>query len=168
MKKVVFAVWHASGKDMKFLEKVEEYFISKLDVPVKVKVDDLKSIGSVVYGDDIEGVVVFGKTASNYCSFDSRILAPGVKEMLPDHEGFMANKKILLDTLELLAKNLNGPEELVVQACVETPEKVSVGLTGCDINITEAEAIHLKRIRDILGGGKMVITKGDLRIEVTE
>ena len=92
---------------------------------------------------------------------------------LPSLKTLRSNKKSKVDAwwgIKKLADDISvslmksKPVEDPVQISVEK-DNISFGI-GANIEITEQEANYLKKIRDLLGGGKMVITKGDLRIEV--
>ena len=170
MDKVIFAVWNVSYDGKELLDKIKEYFISKLNKPIAIIVEDLKRLGSTDYDEDkeVKAVIVFGKTAANYLSSHLMVVVPGVEEMMPHCMPWLENKKALMEALNEVAESLNKPPVPPTHVSLETKEKVSVGLTACDINITKNEVEHVKRIRDILGGGKIVITKGDIKIEVEE
>jgi len=165
MKELAFVVWDAGEKERKLLDGIEVY-VRKLfkDEKVKIQIDDLKAIGETSY--DIP-CIIFGGVADTCAEYKERWLVSDLKMMLPDHEGFMKHKKSTMDVLtEAVSHLLAAKEPEPISTHLETPEGITVGPDGCQINITEAEAIHLKNIKDILGGGKMVITKGDLKIEV--
>jgi hypothetical protein len=91
---------------------------------------------------------------------------PAIKDILSNPEIRREANDKLKDSIPELVKWLNRTPVEEVKTCVETPSGLTVGTTGCDFCVTEKEAEYLKKILDILGGGKMVITKGDLRIEV--
>ena len=50
---------------------------------------------------------------------------------------------------------------------VETPDGTTVGQIGTDIVVTEAEAEYLSQLKELLKGSKVVVTKGDIKIEVS-
>jgi len=166
MKELAFVVWDVGEKEQKLLYSIEVY-VRKLfnGQQVKIHIDDLKTLGEKNY--DIP-CVVFGSLADSCAEYKERWLVPDLKMMLPNHENFMTHKKTTMDTLlQAATAVLEAKEPEPVTTHVETPEGITVGADGCQINITEAEATHLKNIKNILGGGKMVITKGDLKIEVS-
>jgi len=61
---------------------------------------------------------------------------------------------------DVLAEDTKEETEVVVKKNETTFGKIA------DICITEKEAEYLKRVKDLLGGSKIVIKKGDITIEV--
>jgi hypothetical protein len=91
---------------------------------------------------------------------------PAIKDILSNPEvRTEANEKLQASIPELV-KWLSREKVEEVKTHVETATGLTAGTIGCDFCITDKEAEYLKKIKDILGGGKMVITKGDLKIEV--
>jgi len=91
--------------------------------------------------------------------------APKLSRMLSVNEDTDALKMRVMEFIDDIIENFSHKNE-EDKMYVEAPNGITVGGAGADIQITEEEAIHLKKIKDILGGGKIVIQKGDLRIEV--
>jgi len=163
MKEVTFVVWNASQEELELANKIKDYFISLFDSDISVKIDDLKNIGETTYENLC---VVFGTTAKNYINHDVLWEVPALSTMLPG-EGYVKNKRSAMRTLRRVAEELKTEkEEIPITTHLETPQGVTVGSEGYDINITEQEVDHLKNLKKILGGGKMVVIKGDIRIEV--
>lgn len=99
------------------------------------------------------------------------------KWMLPELSKLVANKENIAaraaaaEQIKTIGQELKVYVEKLLAAAqihIETPEGITIGLANTDIMITESEADYLKRLKDLLGGSKMVITKGDLRIEVSD
>jgi hypothetical protein len=166
MKEVVFVGWDLTKEETELLDRIKEYFINLTDNKLTVKIEDLKVFGEKTYA---SSCIIFGNVANQYvvASKYKKWLVSEPKRMLPDYDDYLAYKKKTFDVLqEASVAILKASKEEPISVHIETPEGITVGPDGCQINITESEAEHLKTIRDILGGGKMVITKGDLRIEV--
>jgi hypothetical protein len=119
-----------------------------------------------VHGDaDPEVAILFGNVIGIRTENKSVYHAPKLSRMMSVNEDVNALKMRVMEFIDEIVSLLPAEEDQTKQF-VETPEGITVGGIGADIQITEKEAEHLKKIKDILGGGKMVIQKGDLRIEV--
>ena len=165
MKELVFVVWGANKKETELIEGIKKYTENLFgDQEVEITVDDLKTLGEKTYETPC---VIFGGVARSGANYQSGWLVPSLNMMLPEQDGYIKYKKKTMDTLaQAVAYILTAKKPEPTTTCVETPEGITVGPDGCQINITEAEAAHLKKIKEILGGGKMIITKGDVKIEV--
>lgn len=119
-----------------------------------------------VHGDvSPEIAILFGNIMGVDTSSGSCYHGPPLERMMSDGPSVIALKHIVMEFMDDIVRKIPTEEE-EVHTYVETPKGITVGGIGAMIEITEKEAEHLKKIRDILGGGKMVIQKGDLRIEV--
>jgi len=173
MIKIAFVTWNMNKEESELLDKIHLYFRGLLEgKTLEIRIDDLKTLGETSYD---YPCMVFGKQAINYITSSSinNWTLPSLKSMLPEDKFHKQNKLIAFDTLKevasfLLDSSETTKDEEPTQAYVETKERLTVGAGGFDFNMTEDEANHIKKIRDILGGGKMIITKGDLRIEVEQ
>jgi hypothetical protein len=129
----------------------------------EIPIDDVYSVNpdhadvAICFGGFIQDDVTAG--------VNKVVKLPGLP-MLIKNEKNIHTRQITFNTITQLVSELQQPEEPPTEAFIETPAGIKVGRAGLDINITAEEANYLKQIRDLLGGGKMVITKGDLRIEV--
>lgn len=145
---------------------------SKIASTLKQEVKKVgKEIKTVIHDVGVHGVIspevsiMFGNLIGVSGPKDTSWMAPKLSRMMAVNEDVHALKQNVMDIIREVADYYRGKEE-PMHMHVETPEGITVGGLGAMIKITEKEAEHLKKIRDILGGGKMVITKGDLRIEV--
>jgi hypothetical protein len=118
---------------------------------------------------DSSWVYVFGEVAQKSIGkVNYFIPMPDLRHACNNPDARKQANLTLKESIPLLINYLDKKvtPEKKVEVHVETPTNLTVGTTGCDFCVTEKEAEYLKKILDILGGGKMVITKGDLRIEV--
>lgn len=128
---------------------------------LEVLVHDVK-----VHGDaEPEIAILFGNVMGVQTEDKNIYHAPKLSRMMSVNEDVNALKMRVMEFINDIVSLLPAEKD-EIQQFVETPEGITVGGLGANIQITEKEAEHLKRIKDILGGGKMVIQKGDLRIEV--
>jgi hypothetical protein len=97
-------------------------------------------------------------------------LLPDIKSLYPRQE----NKKHREEAFVYIRQIGKEMDELCEEMKEEAAkaqkyiqlENTTIGLENTDILISEQEAEYLKKIKDIFGGGKMTITKGDIKIEV--
>lgn len=112
----------------------------------------------------------FGEVASRLIEgTENIVLLPSIQTILNDVNARKSAGDIIKNSIPNVVEHLNKKKkekEEKIECHVETKEGLSIGPVGCDFCISEREANHLKKIIDILGAGKIVITKGDLRIEV--
>ena len=163
MKKIALIGWNLKTEDIELLERIKK-FILDISNKHEVVIDDIKSSGNAEYDDPC---LVFGYKAINYTKFNNKHWQlPNTRTLLSNNE----EKRLAARTIQEAINILSVEEEPVVptEMCVETEDGTKVGPSFGDIQITAEEADHLKKIRDILGGGKMVLTKGDLRLEINE
>jgi len=161
---VVFYVWDIEEKEKETLNNMGGALNHLADTFIK---KELRLHFRVFDGNKHEAeplnnnlIICFGHEAIDACSHYQEIIEmPSVKSINRECE----LKKEAWSILQVVA-NLIAEGEIPITKSVEK-DNVSFGI-GADIEITEQDANHLKKIRDLLGGGKMVITKGKLRIEV--
>ena len=138
---------------------------------LKSKVYDVK-----IYGDleTSQPTIEFGQIANNATS------TKGPNWTLHSLDNLVQtteNRKHREETLEFLPKIGRQINLYLTELKEEKKEQknnyiehegITIGLAETDILVTESEAEYLKRIRDLFGGGKVIITKGDLKIEIEE
>jgi hypothetical protein len=174
--KVMLIVSSASKEGIIVAKKVFEVIRGKIAKETLKDLDLVVIVHDVMTHGDIETespCIIFGTSAKNRVKTSAsswmlppaNSLVPGKPENDgPRRDGLAAIEVIskeLSDEISALRKKEEDPVEMYVEK-----EGVTVGKTRSNIEITEQEAEYLKRIRDLLDGGKMVITKGDYKIEV--
>jgi hypothetical protein len=162
---IYLAAWNITKEEHELAERVRKFIINTL--PEELRSRDIKIHDLKVYGDLVSDgpVLLFGTANGQDVSAEPVFHVCKLKDMLG--EDHLKHKRKVTKKIEELTAYIESSEsESKVEKYIETPEGITVGGIGADIQITEEEANHLKRIKEILGGGKMVITKGDLKIEV--
>jgi len=157
-------VWKMTSNQEELLKLLLQVIKDSLEEKI-IPIDDLSSVEP----QPADYIIYFGAMAGKYAD---EIKKKQIWELpdLCELENKPENKAMRKRAFEKLKaiiefiKNDTAIEEKKI--CVETEDKVTIGRINSDICITEQEAKYLKQIRDLLGGGKMVIQKGDLRIEV--
>jgi calcineurin-like phosphoesterase family protein len=108
-------------------------------------------------------LIVFGDRAYNQIKKDveNKIFkAKSFQKMISDPECKRDTLKTLQEALEWLETQKD--KELVV-----SKGDVTIGFGG-QIQLTEKEVEYLVNLKEILGGGDILITKGDLTLEIKE
>jgi hypothetical protein len=159
-----------SKEELSLIHTIKDYILKETEGNVNVNIEDLKTTGHI---ETEYPCLIFGHEVENLASLDTKGIVfklPPLKEMIEGGSNVKEYKQEVVNKIKELVKVLSEPEKVKekIKLAVETKEKITVGSIGCDIIITETEASHLKKIKDILGGGKIVITKGELRIEIGE
>jgi len=165
---VVFYVWDIDPGDEELIRKMSDALLKETN---KINGENLDFDWELFDGhkvDDYYHEQIFSDENLVLCfGFDAIDASPKDKEVveLPAIKDIKSGElkteawEVLKDVAKLIVDG-----ETPVETFVEK-DNISVGI-GADIEITEKDAEYLKKIRDLLGGGKMVITKGELRIEV--
>ena len=161
--KVAFCIWGANEEERALVDKIAGVFIDTIaKTEVIISVRDLKTYE---LNEEFDFYVAFGSLAQKSLEH-SFLAAPSLASMLGTEA--ITYKTETMNILNALWQKIKLEDKSSHTTAVETPEGITVGGLGADIIITEKEAEHLKKVKDLLGGGKMVITKGNLRIEVGE
>ena len=159
-------VWKATKEDEEILNSLMLYVQGKLVGPVIYKIIDLSS-----QEDTGKGIVTiaFGPQASRFLSGfkESDVYIFPKPELLTNNGVNTKRRMEAVVKLDKIAARIHRAQtEKPTKIHLETEEKVTIGKEACDINVSEEEAEYLKKLRDLLGGSKIVVTKGDIRIEV--
>lgn len=171
---VDIVIWDAGEGHEELAGKIYKAIIKHAttdEAAYKSRIRDAKSLH---LGTLDSPIIAFGRMAYNTASSHKHIDNPNMW-MLPelsklvDTEENRETRMAVGEQIKAIGQELKVWVEKQLEAPsvhVETHEGITIGLAGTDILITESQADYLKRLKDLLGGGKMVITKGDLRIEV--
>ena len=172
MSKIIFCAWGITPEQQKLLEGIEKYTLTKLEennLSYEIDIVDPKLYESSEFNDP---VIVFSNHNLDNVTLKHPTVsyAPHLKELTTGKDKVEKKKdvvRIIDEFIEYLMvpKPVESIIEPVVEAVIEQ-QGIKFGSLFGDILITEQEATHLKKIKDILGGGKMVITKGELKVEV--
>lgn len=157
--------WDIKQEESELLYKISSKIRELIDVN-DLDITDLKI--SEVAEKDI--YIAFGDVAYNSLSDkEDTWKAPTLSLMLGVGDKVNKYRQKTIDIIKEIADSIKREQELKDRELyVETQHK-SIGLNG-DIKISMEEAKYLKTIKDILGGGTIVIRKGDseIRIEKNE
>jgi len=169
MQNIFMVVWNLERQDLQLAEGIQSYLeglFLKEKKDFKVVIHDIKTLGEQTYKDPC---IVFNSEANNYCEFNDKTwTVPALKTMRINEPTREENKVTVFNVLNSIIKEVDTQKD-------EEPTKIHVEKSKlkfgdndlCDIKITEREADHLKKIRDILGGGTMIIKKGDIELKIT-
>jgi len=169
MNNIHIVTWGLNQQDLVLIQGIQKYLEKLLEDNKKeyrVVLNDIKTIGETTYKTPC---VVFGNECDTYCKFTGKLWKlPSLKTMRLGKKTCKDNKQLVLEQLTNIAKNIDKKiTQKPTEKYIETNTGVKVGDSKiCDIQITKQEATHLKNIKDILGGGTMIIKKGDIELEI--
>lgn len=155
-------VWKVPKELHKTLEGIAT-FVSN-GIGEEVKVDDLSCMEEC----NCDNVLYFGGNVSRYINqakHKNQWEFPDI-EVLTNTDENKITRKVAFDKLKAVIEYISQHKTEDKKVFIEMPSGVTFGRIDANILISEQEATYLKQIRNLLGGGKMVITKGDIRIEV--
>jgi hypothetical protein len=171
MKTIAFVGWDLSKEDLTLANNIKGYFIKlfkEQNIEVTVDIHDLKTLGETKYKNDC---CIFGDMPKRYCEFESDVAVwsfPSFVDMRKSKKDSGKKKKLVMELLESMCKVTpdNTKQEQKVETYVKKEGK-KVGSCGvCDIQINKKEIEYLNKIKSLLGGGTVVLRKGDMSIEV--
>lgn len=128
----------------------------------------MKPVDVLLYNDscrlDYDGVM-FGEKVEQFAECKCKWLLPPIVKLHADGDKDLRRKAmgILHSLAEEIKNKVENPEDK--QESYVEEQGVKFGNLQ-DIELTEKEAEHLKNIKKILGGGKIVIKKGSVTVEV--
>lgn len=156
MKKIACVGWRLTRDEAEVLNNTSNYIQKSIGLKIDIITTDVfrETIRNCDY------YIAFGKSAFKEIEAKHVFLLPAIKELKKDR------KKSLVKLLEVIKEIREIENEKAVEIHVEREDRITIGKEACDINITAAEAEYLKTLKALLGGSKMVIMKGDIRIEV--
>jgi uncharacterized FlaG/YvyC family protein len=159
----------ALGNIVNFLAKLLKEEIP--EVEFEISTTDLK-----VFECAIEPVCIsFGQKVEPYVKNPKlqMITLPISSILKEEKEENKKNKKIIKKDIESFVsqlKTLYNSNKIIdnpsSSAYVEVKEGVTAGINNSIFNFTLEEVEHLKKIKELLGGGKIIFTKGDTRLEI--
>jgi len=159
-------LWKANEEDFELAKTIMAVIQTYTDVELNIKIDDL----STVEATDIDSpCVAFGHMANKQynCTSINWVL-PEISKLRSDPD----NKLIREEAFERMGEicqqltAVAEQKEEETNSHVEMSDGVTVGKVGTDFCISEQEVQYLKQLKELLNGSKIIITKGDIKIEV--
>jgi hypothetical protein len=154
---LIFAFPTLGKSQKKLLADICEWF--KKEIDKEIILWDVFYEEREILPEDV--LVVFGNRAYNQIKKDveNKIFkARSFQKMISDPEC----KRDTLETLQEALEWIKTEEETKM---IVSKENVEIGLGG-QIQLSEKEVEYLSNLKNILGGGDIIITKGDLTIEI--
>lgn len=156
--KILCVGWNLSREELETLTRTAAYIESELEGPVVLVTDAYRHTLT-----SYDEYITFGKQAAetiaeNESNFWKMM---SVKELKTKRVSAMKDLSSIIRDIKLKIKT----EEVKSSVHVEK-EEITIGKTECDIHISEKEVEYLQGLKKLLGGCKMIISKGDLKIEV--
>jgi len=164
--KIELCVWEEPSAEE---EKLINAIIAKLQKDSSdIKIVRFSALKSSTPLDDSDIYIAFGDVAySALLDLEDKDIykAPLLSLMLGDN-GYsykVEANEVFKEVIETINKaNSKTETEVYVEH-----QGVTFG-PGGDINITEEEAEYLKKIKDIIGGGTVTITKGNIKLKIED
>lgn len=155
-----------TSDDKVVIARIKNYFIKQLgDIDFKI-IDVINYSNPIVEGysilcGNVDFALDFGE---EYCTI--RIAAlPNLLTKEKNTEALKEFQKII-NTYKTFEENQSTNNTNIQENYVEK-NNVKLGNSDIvDIKITEKEADYLNKIKNLLGGSKIILTKGDIKIEV--
>jgi len=155
--KIVCIGWKMTREETETLNNTAGYLRKELPETEIICVDGYRH--TIEDGDEY---ICFGEESDSEAHPGNTWKMPKVKDLSKERETSMKSLKYIILELQLVLKSTPKTQN----THVETQDGTSIGKEACDINVTEKEAQYLKTLKAMLDGSTMVITKGDIRIEV--
>lgn len=166
MKHVAFYVWKLEKNQDAIIERIHTTIEGLLREEIESEIIELASWGDVFHPDSSWGIK-FGPCRGVTDPEGMTIELPPLELLAPTKEN-KKNKQGAYDGLKMLVAAMKAPpdEQEVEHLCAVTDEGHTVGKEGTDVQISPQELEYAHKIKDLLGGCKMRITKGNITIEV--
>ena len=175
MTKVTFYGWKIDDDTLGLISRMKAALSALATDEVAASLE-FHTIDTAAYGEtshDEGWGIAFGKAIKMVSDENGRVLGAPEAELLMPGDTNRSYREAALEVLKTLADHLGVVEKLEepVESYVETPEGVTVGQDWADIVIPERQIKYLQEIKDLLShdgklNGKMVIKKGDQKVEI--
>lgn len=161
--KIAFCGWELTDPQLALLGKIATKLQKMSPLIEEVHCTDIKALEAP----EADVYVAFGDIAFNSISGMKEVWrAPSVSLMeTADARRYKLRvNEILTEIVESLKR---GEDIAQTKAHVETKDGVTVGLDA-NIKVTTEEAEYLRTIKELVGGGTIVIKKGDTEIRIED
>ena len=170
MSKVVFYGWKID-KDIEDLTSrmttALKTFITNSEITIEVEVIDVAAYGEIKHREGWG--FAFGKAIKQVVDCNSQLIGMPDPELLIPNDTNKSYREAALESLKTVAQLLGKSLEDEVPTNVAVrKDGVSIGEEEADIIIPQGTLRYIEQIRDLLGGGAIEITKGDLKVEIKE
>jgi len=165
--KLPFFIWKKDEETPGLVERITSTIERLANLSIEPDIWEVST-----YGDNIsvEGIgIAFGELAYRNVLDKPNLevwLLPPQDKLLTD-SGDTSSREAAYEVVQEIAyslKNAERAEKISIHA--ETPEGATVGQENTNIQITPEELDFARKLKELLKGCKMVITKGDLEIKV--
>ena len=170
---ICYVHWKGSREAQTFIEKINTYLEKESGEKIEYKIKDAAVFGEVktdcncvCFGSGYKRLIETSKTL---------FVLPVIEDLMAERGKKETKKKLAREMMKSIASHLSSfdaiheekQEKKVEPETSAHIEKdgISIGTKGTDIVIPRELIQPLKSIKELIGGGKMIITKGDIRIE---
>lgn len=155
-----------TSDDYKVIERMKKFFSKELGKEIEFNTIDIISYESPL----VENYSILCGNIDHILEFGTEICTIRIAS-LPNLINKEKNKEAVVEFKKLInhIKNNNGSsnDSNNIQKIYVEKDNIKVGNNDIvDIQITEKEAEYLKKIKTLLDGSKIIITKGNLKLEI--
>jgi len=177
MTNVIFFVWESNTETIDLLAKMTGVLERLLkDIKIETSVVDVRSHSIPTYTEEGIGIALGEVAYKTICSvnnidpwqFPSQDLLLRSEDRPDEEEGIDARKEARALLGQITEKIIGKKEKIKKSVYVETKDGHTVGrnLPALDIELTDEELKTICKLKELLKGKKVVITKGEVKIEV--
>ena len=167
MRNVTFYTWKLEANQLSLIDNIHLTLEKLIGEDINKSIIELASYGDWVHKDGWG--VLFGQCRGVSDPNNMTIMLPALELLNPiaDNEKY---RKDAYDTLKAFVFSINNNIESLAEStkvCAVSKEGYTIGKSDTDFQISDIEIEYAKKIRDLLGGCTIRITKGDMKIEIT-
>jgi len=170
--KVNVFVWRANKEELELVDKIIQVIQNEVETEdIDFSLKDVSSFEPNPNNED--PTIVFGSIASAQITSNKIVLYWTLPE-LSKLEDKIDNKSIRITTFKKLKEIgerlslyiLQTKQKFESHVILDSAYSVGIGEGVADIQLSQSEIDNLLKIKELLNGCKIVLTKGDIRIEV--
>lgn len=165
--KIVFAVWKLTDDIREMVRKLADYIANQLTQDFDYEILDVATYE--VSNELDEPCFALGELAYKTISATHSWKLPAPKKLTKNTQNIQHRKHALqiVDNACRQISRADSARQLKPPTThIETPVGVTVGQVDTDIQITPEELEYIQQLKQLLAGSKIIIQKGDLRIEI--
>ena len=171
MTNVIFFVWESNTETIDLLAKMTGVLERLLkDIKIETSVVDVRSHSIPTYTEEGIGIALGEVAYKTICSVNNidPWQFPSQDALLNEDDGIEARKEARALLEQIAEKIINKKEKLKKSVYVETKDghKIGRNLSALDVELTDEELRTICKLKEMLKGSKVIITKGELKIEV--
>ena len=169
MAKVVFYGWKVDQATEALIAKMSSALrglITRENATIDVSIIDVAVYGEVSHNEGYG--LVFGKSIKQVINSNNQLFSLPEAELLLCKDRDRSHRETAFEALKGMASLINKQNTPAPTTLTVCKDSITVGKEVADIIISDNALRYIKELRELLGGGAIEITKGDLKIEIKE